>query len=92
MKTFKTNIMNRVKALSLLALVAALAFGFTSCNDDKYDGDPYFNVEGLTDGAIVLENVAIDTTSYSAAKKFVIQPSLETRGPGRKRLGARVPL
>lgn len=73
MKTFKTNIMNRVKALSLLALVAALAFGFTSCNDDKYDGDPYFNVEGLTDGAIVLENVAIDTTSYSAAKKFVIR-------------------
>ncbi len=74
MKTTKSNIINRVKALGLLALVAIMACGLASCSDDKNkSGNPYFSIDGVTDGVIELERTLIDTTSYSAAKKFTVR-------------------
>ncbi len=74
MKTVKLNILNRVKALCLVALVALVACGFASCSDDKTkSGEPYFYLEGVTDGVIELDMAAVDTTSLSAAAKYTVR-------------------
>ena len=74
MKTAKSNILNRIKALSLVALVALMACGFASCSDDKNkSGDPYFSIEGVTDGVIELDMAAVDTTSLSDGVKYTVR-------------------
>ncbi|MDO4511741.1 MAG: BACON domain-containing carbohydrate-binding protein [Bacteroidales bacterium] len=63
-----------MKSLLIAALAVVAAMGFTACSDDKYDGDPYFVLEGIGEGNVYsFDYKEVDTTKYDVAKKVVVR-------------------
>lgn len=62
-----------MKSMLLAALAVVAAMGFTACSDDKFDGDPYFQIENLEDMTYEFDYQQVDTTNFTAAKKLTVR-------------------
>lgn len=63
-----------MKSLLLVAIAAIAALGITSCKSDSFDGEPYFNIEGIGEGNVYsFDYKEVDTTAYTTAKKLVVR-------------------